>query len=339
MARMSHDDGLGRDTRLDHLAELCGWTKRETAGCLQLDIWPICYDRVTPNIRARDIDIAANRTAVTPVKHPGGFSAALIECELARPATKQDVAYLWTRTDGSEVRLEWRDPEWRDRIYIKGAPERISYLLKAEYTGRLGGKKSGESRGNRAKGPFDSAKGTFDSNEGSLEAPPKGRFNHLNPSASASDLPSASDPVSDPKKEETSPTAPSVSASKPRKPKTRQFTAEQRDIAARILTKLSETNGVRYTGSDAHVALIVDRLNDGIHELELRAIIAHCASPKASGGKGWEESDEMRQYLCPETLFGPKTHTKYLDPARTQYRKQLDEQIGKSPQLRLVEGA
>lgn len=141
------------------------------------------------------------------------------------------------------------------------------------------------------------------------------------------------------KKEETSPPAPSVSASKPRKPKTRQFTAEQREIAARILTKLSETNGVRYTGSDAHVALIVDRLNDGIHELELRAIIAHCASPKATGGKGWEESDEMRQYLCPETLFGPKTHTKYLDPARTQYRKQLDEQIGKSPQLRLVEGA
>lgn len=131
---------------------------------------------------------------------------------------------------------------------------------------------------------------------------------------------------------------PTPSISKRRKSKPRQFTPEQREIAMRVLGKLGECNGVRYTGSDAHIALIADRLADGIHELELRAIIAHCASPKASGGKGWEESDEMRQYLCPETLFGPKTHTKYLDPARTQYRKQLDEQL-KSPQLRLVEGA
>lgn len=28
----------------------------------------------------------------------------------------------------------------------------------------------------------------------------------------------------------------------------------------------------------------------------------------------------MRRYLRPETLFGPTTIAKYLDPARTRYR-------------------
>lgn len=128
------------------------------------------------------------------------------------------------------------------------------------------------------------------------------------------------------------PIAPRRRAKKPR-----QFTPQQREVAARVLAKLGETNGIRYEGSDKHVGLIVDRLADGLHELELRAIIAHCASPKASGGRGWEGDVNMRQHLSPETLFGPESHTKYLDPARAQYRDELAKQIGQ-PRLGLVEG-
>lgn len=146
MARMSIDDSLSRDTKLDHLAELCGWTKRETAGCLQLDIWPLCYDRVTPNIPPADLDRAAARGAVSLVKHPGGFAAALIESNFARKSTREDVVYRWEKDDGSVAILEWRDHEWRNRIYLRGAAERIAYLLKKKVSGRIGGNRSAISR-------------------------------------------------------------------------------------------------------------------------------------------------------------------------------------------------
>src|SRR5690348_7758875 len=132
MARMSTDDSLGRDPRLDHLAELCGWTRRETAGCLQLDVWALCYDRVTPNLPPGDVDRVAARGAASPVKHAGGFSAALLECGLARPSTRSDGTYRWEKDDASIVILEWRDPQWRGRIYLKGAADRIAYILKKQ---------------------------------------------------------------------------------------------------------------------------------------------------------------------------------------------------------------
>lgn len=184
MARMSTDDVLGRDTRLDHLAELCGWSRRETAGCLQLDVWPLCYDRVTPNIPPGDVDRAANRFAVSPVKFAGGFSAALVECGLARPATKSDRVYRWEKEDGSVVDLEWRDPEWRGRIYLKGAADRIAYIVKKKVSGRHGGKRSAESRS---------------SSQAVLQAPLQGPFKHttaeLNPSVTPTVTPTATDHI------------------------------------------------------------------------------------------------------------------------------------------------
>ena len=52
----------------------------------------------------------------------------------------------------------------------------------------------------------------------------------------------------------------------------------------------------------------------------------------------------MHVHLCPETLFGRQTHTRYLDAARTQYAKQLAEamqreQQANDGQLSLAEGA
>ena len=46
-------------------------------------------------------------------------------------------------------------------------------------------------------------------------------------------------------------------------------------------------------------------------ERELRGIVAYCWT-----GLGWESKPEMHQYLRPETLFGPKTISKYLPGAR-----------------------
>ena len=207
MPRMSLDDGFGRDPRLDHLAQLCGWTRRETAGCLQLDVWPLCYDRVTPNIPTRDLNIAASRYAVSPVAHPGGFAGALIEAELARPSTRADVSFMWVRKGHPDVLLYWRDREWRDRVYLRGSAERIAYLVKAEESGRTGGRNSGKSRANTGGLPFRDPQGSL-----------KGSGNVLNPPDTAPD--SAPDPASasapDPAGRESPPPAVTKTAGSPK---------------------------------------------------------------------------------------------------------------------------
>lgn len=351
MARMSIDDSFARDTRLDDLAEFCGWTRRETAGCLQLDIWPLCYDRVTPNIRARDLDIAANRSAVSPVKHPGGFSAALVESGLARPATKRDTHYLWVKNDGTEVALPWRDPEWKDRVYVCGAADRIAYLLKKEESGRVGGQKSAESRIKRSKHRSSSASTTASSSASSTGSP------SANPSATPTassppsapdtalsgieapdenthvrqrDLPVAGDRLQDFRdKVDTNASAARLDRQRKRPP----VTPDQRRTAEVVLAKLSEHNGIRYTVSDRHAALIATQLRRGVTELELRAVVAYCAVEL-----GWKHDERMRQFLRPETLFGPETIAKYLDPARTTYAEMLEKhrQFEAQPQPLLI---
>ncbi len=83
-----------------------------------------------------------------------------------------------------------------------------------------------------------------------------------------------------------------------------------------VLDKLGAESGVAYRGSDAHTRLIIGRLREGTSELELRAIVAYC-------GDQWRGKPEMQQYLRPETLFGPQTIARYLDPARTRYARLL----------------
>lgn len=105
-----------------------------------------------------------------------------------------------------------------------------------------------------------------------------------------------------------------------RKSKTKQPIGTDLELvsARLVLSKLGERNGVKYSGSPDHLKLIVDRYReDDLTEFDLRAIVAFCAAPESAGGKGWLDSESMRKHLTPETLFGPKTHTRYIDGARS----------------------
>lgn len=317
MARLSIDDSLARDPRLEDLAELCGWSRRETAGCLQLDVWPLCYDRVTPNLRARDIDRAANRDAVAPVKHPGGFAAALIQCGLGRPATKRDSHYTWIKNDGSVVQLPWKDHEWRDRIYVSGAADRIAYLLKKEESGRAGGTRSSENRRNQKTKRSSTASSTA-SSSASRGASSTGSPS-ANPSASAS---ASADP---PDRASASATGEASSASpaeeSPALPEFRErvdagAAASLEARVSRVLNRLTQSNGVTYTSAE-HFELVRERLRSGITELELRAVIAYCAEDL-----NWAHEEKMLGHLNPHTLFGPSL-SKYLDPARSVYADEI----------------
>lgn len=193
MARMSIDDSLGRDTNLEHLAFLCGWSVREAAGCLVIDVWPLCYDRVTPNLPPSAIEMAASRRWVAPPKHEGGFVAALMKSGLARPATRKDAVYVWVKEDGSVQHLAWKDPEWRDRVYIVGAPERIAYLLKKSESGKSGGRKSAESRKNKSKQSPSTASSSASGSASSIGSRP------ANPTVTVTSSPTSSSPDSDPR--------------------------------------------------------------------------------------------------------------------------------------------
>lgn len=161
MARMSIDDMLGRDPRITVLASILGWSRRETAGCLVLDVWPICYDQRTHIVSERIIDAAAG---------VAGFAKAMVESELAH-------------LDRS------------GKIRIRGARERIEYLERKSNAGRQGGLKSAEARGKYTKQTASTSqanvKQTSSTSGTSAQAP-------RNPSATASVPPSAPVPASDP---------------------------------------------------------------------------------------------------------------------------------------------
>lgn len=92
-------------------------------------------------------------------------------------------------------------------------------------------------------------------------------------------------------------------------------------MAMRVLGKLSERNDVAYEGCDAHLRLIVERNREGKSERDLRAIIAYCADEKR-----WERDPKMHSSLAPETLFGPESIYRYLDPARSWAAKTYPEE-------------
>jgi hypothetical protein len=117
MARMSIDDMLGRDPRLLRLSKACGWSRRETAGCLILDVWPLCYDREKIDIADVDIDIAAGMD---------GFTQLMVNVGLAVRVTT-------------------------DKVRIAGARDRIKYLQAKRAAGYRGGVKSAEVRGKEVK--------------------------------------------------------------------------------------------------------------------------------------------------------------------------------------------
>lgn len=281
MARMSIDDMVVRDPRITKLARLVGWSRRETIGCLVMDVWPICYDQREFIIAADLVDLASGLE---------GFATHMVDSGLAS----------WAR--GSQ------------KIRIRGAQERIRYLDHKSEAGRVGGLKSGESRNKN-------------SSTASSLAEARG-----NPSSSASVPPSASVPVPDvvPVQEKNSAT-PSASGALPgfrdqvaerrtRKPKPSAATEAERAAALRVLAKLSERNGIAYSGTNEHIGLISRHLRSGVAEMDLRYVVAYCAAEL-----GWAAKPDMAPYLRPETLFGPKTLSKYLDAARTWVSKLPDD--------------
>jgi uncharacterized phage protein (TIGR02220 family) len=112
-----------------------------------------------------------------------------------------------------------------------------------------------------------------------------------------------------------------------RRPKPNDPTAAECESVRVVLAKLSTHNGVRYTQNAEHTRLIVARLRDGASELDLRAVVAYCAFEL-----DWKADPDMQKYLRPETLFGPKTIAKYLDPARTWAEKAYPAEF-KNPAL------
>lgn len=107
-----------------------------------------------------------------------------------------------------------------------------------------------------------------------------------------------------------------------------------------VLRKLGEASGVAYQGNRRDVGLIVARLREGLDRYDLSAVVAYCASPVSSGGKGWEADPRMRQYLRPSTLFGPEKIYDYLDAARTFARDELAQarRADQAAPLQLIPG-
>ncbi len=288
MARMSIDDKVLRDPRITALAKQLGWSRRETLGCLVAEVWSICYDQESPVISPRMIDIAAGHD---------GFADALLDCELA------------TRDRSGKLR-------------ISGAKERIEYLDHKKRAGREGGLKSGESRTKEPKQKPSSGEAHL-KQRGST---PQAAGNPPDPVPDPSSVPDpVPDPVPDnPLKNKNSATP---SACGPRlelisdsgrrsRPKPTEPTAEERAAALRVLGKLGERNGVRYTGTGEHLRLISSHLRAGVEEIHLRYVVAYCASEL-----GWQDNPDLSPYLRPETLFGQRTLAKYLDPARSWAEK------------------
>lgn len=285
VARMSIDDMVQRDPRITKLATLLGWSRRETMGCLILDVWPICYDQREHTIVAELIDIAAGRS---------GFAAAMVESGLAE----------WTRGNA--------------KVRVRGAKERIEYLDRKKRAGVVGGRKSAESRRKNSS-----------TRQGGAQAPGNPSVPDPVPDSASASVP---DSASAPDPDHRHVDAPKVDVGPfPRKPPKRRaaIPPEAREVAERVLARLGEHNGVRYTVSDRHALLIARQLAIGVTELELRAVVAYCAVDLA-----WKRDERMRQYLRPETLFGPETIAKYLDPARTAYADDIAKNI--KPALKLV---
>lgn len=105
---------------------------------------------------------------------------------------------------------------------------------------------------------------------------------------------------------------PLKSPGRPKKPKLGEPTDDERAVVHEVLKRLGARNGVSYSGSKTHVALIVGRLRDGYSEMDLRKVIGYVAQL-------WASKPDMQQYLRPETLFGPTTIARYIDAARAWF--------------------
>lgn len=194
----------------------------------------------------------------------------------------------------------------RNRVRIRGTEGRIEWLQKL----RDNGKKGGRPRGSKKPDGFATTEP-----DGSRPENP------LTPSLAPS--PSLAPVIPEP------PIAPQGGHVSVRLRSVKAPLATEAEIATarKVLESLAQYSGVSYELERAgkpttNAMLVVHRLREGISEEQLRAINGYCAY---ASGLGWQDKPEMRQYLRPETLYGPKTINRYLDPARSWFRQQFGE--------------
>lgn len=77
------------------------------------------------------------------------------------------------------------------------------------------------------------------------------------------------------------------------------------------LACLAKITGVGYGGNKKHLQLVENLVESGVPVDDVIRIAEFCAY-----GKGWLRDEKMREYLRPETLWGPESHAKYLDAAK-----------------------
>lgn len=117
---MSIDDTVFRDPRITMLAQISGMSRPEALGRL-IAVWALCYDR--PDAEGEFPEALINLSAY-PEAHASvlpDFAKQLIEADLCE------------RIDACTLR-------------IRGAKQRTAYLDAKAEAGRIGGRKSGESR-------------------------------------------------------------------------------------------------------------------------------------------------------------------------------------------------
>lgn len=112
--------------------------------------------------------------------------------------------------------------------------------------------------------------------------------------------------------------APKARGSRSRKTGLSEPTEAELAIVRLVLDKLGQHTGTAYSGADPHVRLVVNQLRRGVTEWDLRCVIGYCAHPT---GLGWTDKPDLAKYLRPETLFGPQTIARYLDPSRAWHAK------------------
>jgi uncharacterized phage protein (TIGR02220 family) len=282
--RINVDGYALRDPRIARLARKLALPRHQVIGQL-IEVWAVCYDRVTDRLSELDIDTAAERD---------GFAAAMCDPQ-----------------------IELAERHRNGTVRISGAAKRIRYLQGQQERGARGGKRSAETRSSKQTLPEPEANQKQTLPESEAGAKPSGSGSFSGSSSSSGSTP-------DPEKNPLTPLAGGTDGSalvlteqKPRrrsKAKPTDPTAEESAIALRVLAKLTERTGISYRGSPPHIRLIADRLREGVTERELRGIAVYCWS---AAGRNWEAKTDMHQYLCPETLFGPRTIHKYLPGAKT----------------------
>ena len=176
-----------------------------------------------------------------------------------------------------------------EKLRIKGTKGRTDWLATKRKAGRKGGHRS--RRQAEGKAESDSAYPESEAHLPQTETPPA-------PAPAPAPAPSNT-PLSPP-------TGDTPSARK--RKKQADQTPEERAVAERVLAKLSERTGERWSAKNKqHVGWVVARLRDGYDEMQLRTVLWHKCNEWLGG--------EMAEYLRPSTLFRPKNFSEYLPKA------------------------